>query len=110
MNMVNIDRESFHLPRTTRGTSMKFSGKMWLIIMLNVTKFQGFTLSLQENFWKNCRGWRSNWPAHPPPPPQLFKGQKQLNGIINNVKLSFLFYHLKKKMIKEVTNDFIFQP
>ena len=44
------------------------------------------------------------------PPPQLFKGQKQLNGIINNVKLSFLFYHLKKKMIKEVTNDFIFQP
>ena len=61
-------------------------------------------------FGKTAGGGSQIDPPILPPPPQLFKGQKQLNGIINNVKLSFLFYHLKKKMIKEVTNDFIFQP
>ena len=35
---------------------MKFSGKMWPIIILKLTKNQGFTLSLEDTFL-------------PPPPP-----------------------------------------
>ena len=31
---------------------MKFSGKMWLIIILKATKNQGFTLSLENTFLK----------------------------------------------------------
>ena len=34
---------------------MKFSGKMWLMIVLKVTKKYGFTLSLETHFWKNHR-------------------------------------------------------
>ena len=31
---------------------MKFSGKMCLMVILKVTKNQGFTLSLQDTFFK----------------------------------------------------------
>ena len=46
MKIVNIDREVIHNFWMTRGISMKFSGKMWLMIILKVTKSQCFTLSL----------------------------------------------------------------
>ena len=35
---------------------MKIPGKMRLMIILKVTKNQGFTLSLEDAFWKNQRG------------------------------------------------------
>ena len=39
---------------------MKFSGKMWLIIILNVTKKQGFTVSIKRIFLEKQQGV-SNW-------------------------------------------------
>ena len=35
---------------------MKFSGKMCLMIILKVTKDQGFTLSLEDTFFENPQG------------------------------------------------------
>ena len=53
--LIKIDEN-----RTTWGVSMKFSGKLWLLIILKVTKNQCFTLSLEETFFKKPqRG--SNW-------------------------------------------------
>ena len=43
---VNIDKENLYTFRTTWGTSMQFSGKMWVIIILEILKNQSFTLSL----------------------------------------------------------------
>ena len=54
MTIANIDREFLHIFWMTWGTSMKFSGKMWLIITLKVTKDQGFILCRGCNFSKNC--------------------------------------------------------
>ena len=45
-----------HIFWTTWGNSMKFSGKMCLKIILKVTKNQGFTLSLEETFFKKPQG------------------------------------------------------
>ena len=50
MKIANIDRESFHIFWKTSGISMKFSGKMWLMIILKVIKIQGFNLFLEDTF------------------------------------------------------------
>ena len=50
MKILNIDGGNLHLSWTIWGISMKFSGKMWLMIILKVTKHQGFTLSLEDAF------------------------------------------------------------
>ena len=42
MKIVNYDGENPLMFWTTRGISMEFSGKMWLMIILKVTKNQGF--------------------------------------------------------------------
>ena len=52
MKIANIDREILHNFWTTWGISMKFSGKMRLMIILKVTKSQGFTLSLEDTFFE----------------------------------------------------------
>ena len=65
MKIANIDREILHNFWTTWGISMKFSGKMWLMIILKVTKNQGFTLSLEDAFFEKTQGG-SNW--YPPSP------------------------------------------
>ena len=46
MKIANIDGESLH----TWGISMKIFGKKWLMIILKVTKNQGFTPSLEDKF------------------------------------------------------------
>ena len=51
MKIANIDREIIRIFWTTWGISMKFSGKMWLMIILKVTKTQLFTLSLEDTFF-----------------------------------------------------------
>ena len=56
MKMANIDRESIHIFWTTWGISMKFSDKMWLMIMLKVTKKQDFTLSSEDTFLEKPQG------------------------------------------------------
>ena len=38
MKIVNIDGENLYIFWTAWGISMKFSGKMWLAIILKVTK------------------------------------------------------------------------
>ena len=48
MKIVNIEGENLHIFWTTWGISIKLSGKMWLMIMLKVTKNKGFTLSLED--------------------------------------------------------------
>ena len=41
---VNIEQENFHIFWTTWGTSMKFSGKMWLSIKSKKTRLHPFSL------------------------------------------------------------------
>ena len=56
MKLINIDGENLHIFWITRGISMKFSGKIWLITILKVTKDQGLTLYLEDtNFRKKHR-------------------------------------------------------
>ena len=45
---------------------MKFSGKMCLIIILQVTKNQGLTLSLEDKYFEKLQGGG-------PPPPSRFR-------------------------------------
>ena len=35
---------------------MKFSGNMWLMIVLKVTRKQGFTISLEDTFFEKSQG------------------------------------------------------
>ena len=56
MKILNIDGGNLHLFWTIWGISMTFSGKMWLMIILKVTKHQGFTLSLEDTFSEKPQG------------------------------------------------------
>ena len=62
MKIANIDREILHDFWTAWGISMKISGKMCLMIILKVTKNEGFTLSLEHTFFEKPQGV-SNWPS-----------------------------------------------
>ena len=42
---------------------MRFSGKMWLLIILKVTKKHGFTLSLEDKFLEKSQGGQIDPPA-----------------------------------------------
>ena len=57
-------KEVLYIFWTTWGISMKFSAKIWLIIILQVTKNQGFTLSLEDTFIEKPQR-RSNWITRP---------------------------------------------
>ena len=48
MKIANIDRESLHIFWANWGISLKFSGKMWLMIILKLTKNHGSTVSLED--------------------------------------------------------------
>ena len=61
IKLANIDRESLHIFWTIWGISMKFSGKMWLIIILKITKNQGFTLSLEDAFFIKSQERMGGW-------------------------------------------------
>ena len=56
MKITNIDREILHNFWMTWGNSMKFSGKMCLMIIIKVTKNHGFTLSLEDTFLEKPQG------------------------------------------------------
>ena len=65
MKIVYTDEENLQ-------TSMEFSGKMWLMIILKVTKNQNFTVSLEDTFLEKLWGESQ---IHPPSPlHQSFKG------------------------------------
>ena len=54
---------------------MKFSGKMCFKIILKVTKNQGFTLSLEDNFFEKPKGGGQLGP----PPPKNIRVKKEKN-------------------------------
>ena len=56
MKIANIDRKIIHIFWTTWGISMKFSGKMWLMIILKVTKNQSITLFLEDTVFEKPLG------------------------------------------------------
>ena len=87
MKIVNIDKENVHSLRTTWGISMKFSGKMCLMIILKVTKCQGFTLSVENaGLKKNTAGVRGQ--NNPP----AFSGL--INSYISQDEISLVNYVL----------------
>ena len=69
MKIANFGGEILHISWKTWGISMKFSGKMWPIIILKVTKNQDFTLSIEERFFE--RPQEVSQIDCPPPPPAL---------------------------------------
>ena len=52
IKIANIEREIVHIFWTTWGISMEFSGKVWLMIILKLTKNQCFILSLKDTFFE----------------------------------------------------------
>ena len=62
MKIANFNREVLHIFWTTWGNSMKFSGKMRLIIILKVTKNLAFNLSLENSFYKKPQGRQEHFP------------------------------------------------
>ena len=65
MKIANTDREILHNFWTTWGISMKFWGKMCLMIILKVTKKQSFTFSLEDTFIEKQQGGQIA-SSHPP--------------------------------------------
>ena len=94
--IVNIQEENLHILCTSWKISMKFSGKMWLMIVLKVTKKQGFTLSLKNTFWVEIP--QVDVKLTPTPAtPQPFSGEYILlsYGVSNSFffSIQFLFPH-----------------
>ena len=56
MKIANIDRENFHIFCTNWETSMKFPGKMCLMIILKVWENHGLTLSSEETLLEKSQG------------------------------------------------------
>ena len=56
-DIANIDREILYNFWATWRILIKFSRKMWLMIILKVKKEQGFTLSLEDTFFEKPQGW-----------------------------------------------------
>ena len=79
VKMVNIEGENLCIFWRTWGNSIKFSGKMWLMIILKVTKNQGFILSLENIFLETLQGEDQ---IDPPPPPAVL-------GLTNSVPAKF---------------------
>ena len=52
MKRANIDRGILYIFWATWGISIQFSGKMWLMIIIKVTKNQGFTIFLEVTFFE----------------------------------------------------------
>ena len=62
MKIPNTNTEILHNFWTTWEVSIKFSWKMWLMIILKVTKNQGFTLSLEDTFFAKAQGGSNSLP------------------------------------------------
>ena len=101
MKIANIDREILHNFWTTWAISMKFSGKMCLVIILKVTKNQGFTLCLEDIIFEKPQGV-SNWPL-PPLPPTLPAVLGLKRGALD-VDLEY------PKELRELHNDYPLAP
>ena len=93
MKITNIDKEILHIVWTTWGIWIKFSGKMWLMIILS-HKNQSFTPSLEDTCSKKPQGGR--------------RGGRVKNGLhqlSSNVIRTFIFIavtYLKKWVYIEI--------
>ena len=94
MKIANIDREILHNFWTTWGISIKFSGKMCLMIILKVTKNQGFTLSLEDTFFKKPHGGVKLTPH--PPPPRPFLRRFRLKALWDDQGKIKMFYGMSR--------------
>ena len=65
IKIVNTGEENLYIFRTTWGILMKFSGKISLMIILKITKSQGFNPSLENAVLEKQQG---------KDPPKSFKG------------------------------------
>ena len=66
MKKANIDRDILHIFSTTWGISVKFSGKVWLMMILKATKKPEFHYLFRRYiFWKNTR-WGRGFKLNPP--------------------------------------------
>ena len=65
MKILNIEEKNLHIFWTNWGISTKFSGKMCLMIILKVTKKQGFTLSLRIIILEKSQVWGPNCQIDP---------------------------------------------
>ena len=107
---VIIEREDLHIFQTTRGTSMKFSGKTWYNIK-SYEKKQGFTLSLSRKYkfgksytycknLKQKKTFRDFWFFFL----TLVIGQNRKVGNF----VSFIFFFLTHFIILKFLSQFIF--
>ena len=64
MKIANIEKENLHVLWTTWEISIKLSEKMWLIIILNVTKKAALHPLFRKYIFRKTRG-SVNWPPFP---------------------------------------------
>ena len=81
MKIVNPDEENLHIFWTTCGVSLKCSGKMWIITILEVTKNQCYTISLEDTFLNTPQ---EGVKLTPPPPPLSFLMVKMNPGSVHS--------------------------
>ena len=59
MKIVNIKEKTFISLERFEDFN-KLSGRMWLLIILKITKKQGFSFSLEDIFLEKLQEWVSN--------------------------------------------------
>ena len=104
MKVANIDREILHNFWMTWGISMKYSAKMCLMIILKVTKNQGFTLCLEDTIFEKPEGGGSNWQS-----PSRFRvnGTYKTKQNFQNGIISELYTDDKKWKYSSNPNDIV---
>ena len=120
MKIVNIFGENLHVFWTSWGISMKFLGKMWLIIILKITKNQGFILSLEDTFLENYKNGGAELTPNPSFTPSLLRVNTHYKNIVENasgylessmeiltakIKISFKFLSRRSLNSEETTNQ-----
>ena len=103
MNMVNIEEENIHIFLTNWGISITFLGKMWLVIIFEVTKNR-VNLSLQNTCLEKPQGGQTD-----PLPAVLGLSNSKTNsrkGLLLEVT-KYFFYNLvtwKSLWCRVITN------
>ena len=67
MKIGYIDRENLHIFWATWLIKLKFAGKMWLSVILKVTKKKDFSLSLENTFLEKPQSMGEVKLSSPPP-------------------------------------------
>ena len=92
--ILHINEENLHIFRMNWGISMNFSEKVWFMMILKVTKKQGFTLSLsRKDSLEKEQGWGGGGQIDPP---SLFR--------VKSVSLEQMFSYTFAKTILSKMN------